>query len=345
LEFVWGTVPSSLRELVALGYAKADDRTIRFLQTGTVAAIERGDVVISGYDGQGAVVAEYPAAKPLMPKTVWTREAHNSQPSGTLLLKRFVPGGDFPFPKSLYAVEDTLRFFVSDKPDAIILDFFAGSGTTTHAVMRLNRELGGRRQSICVTNNEVSYAEAQRLRRDGFRPGSTEWESLGIFELVTRPRVKAAVTGVTPDGEPVQGDYKFGLQFPMSDGLDENVEFFELTYLDPEDIEISAAFAGIAPLLWLRAGGRGEIIEHDAPYHAVMDTYGVLFNPDRWRSFVSCLHGGVNTVFIVTDSPSIFAAITGELPAGISAVRLYENYLSTFTLNTGKASWGEAQTE
>lgn len=120
----------------------------------------------------------------------------------------------------------------------------------------------------------------------------------------------------------------------MSEGIDENGEFFGLTYLDPEDVEISAAFEGIAALLWLRAGGRGEMIEHDAPYCAVMDTYGVLFNPDHWRKFVSDLHDGVKTVFIVTDSPSIFAAVASELPAGIDAVRLYENYLSTFTLNT-----------
>lgn len=344
-EFIWGTVPSSLRDLVKQGYAKADGRTIRFLQTGTIAAIERGDVVVSGYDEQGAVVAEYPAAKPLMPKTVWTREAHNSQPSGTLLLKKFVPGRDFPFPKSLYAVEDALRFFVSQKPDAVILDFFAGSGTTTHAVMRLNHELGGQRRSISVTNNEVSYAEARRLRHAGLRPGDPAWESLGIFQHITRPRIEAAVTGVTPDGEPVQGYYKFGPPFAMSDGLDENVEFFELIYLDPEDIEVSAAFAAIAPLLWLRAGAAGDMIEHDAPYHAVMDTYGVLFNTDHWRSFVSSLHKGVNTVFIVTDSPSAFAAIVGELPGGVEAVRLYENYLSTFTLNTRRSILNEAQVE
>jgi adenine-specific DNA-methyltransferase len=139
---------------------------------------------------------------------------------------------------------------------------------------------------------------------------------------------------VTPEGEPVKGDYRFTDEFPMSEGLEENVEFFELTYLDSEDVEISAAFEGIAPLLWLRAGGRGEMIEHDAPYYAVMETYGVLFNPDRWRKFVSELHEDVRTVFVVTDSPSIFAAIASELPAGVEAVRLYENYLSTFTLNT-----------
>ena len=209
----------------------------------------------------------------------------------------------------------------------------------------MNRQDGGRRQSILVTNNEVSVEEARSLRSRGYRPGDPEWEALGIFEHITRPRITAAITGVTHEGERLNGSYRFVDEFPMSEGLDENVEFFELTYLDPEDIEVSAAFTGLAPLLWLRAGGRGEMIEHDAPHHAVMDTYGVLFNPDHWRSFVSSLHDGVRTVFIVTDSPSIFAAIVSELPASVEAVRLYENYLSTFGLNTRKMVTIEAEPE
>ncbi len=50
-------------------------------------------------------------------------------------------------------------------------------------------------------------------------------------------------------------------------------------------------------------------------------------------------------MFIVTDSPSIFAAIAAELPAGVDAVRLYENYLSTFTLNTRRTVPTEADAE
>jgi adenine-specific DNA-methyltransferase len=261
------------------------------------------------------------------------------------LLQAFIPGRRFPFPKSLYAVEDVLRIAVGHKPDAVVLDYFGGSGTTAHAVARLNRQDGGRRQCVLVTNNEVSDAEARALRKRGLRPGDPEWEELGIFEHVTRPRVTAAVTGVNSAGDAVKGDYRFNDEFRMAEGLDENVEFFELIYLDPEDVEVSAAFGGVAPLLWLRAGGRGGMIEHDAPYHAVMDTYGVLFNPDRWRSFVSSLHDEVTTVFIVTDSPSIFAAIASELPAGIEVVRLYENYLSTFTLNTRRTPPSEADAE
>src|SRR5699024_3615563 len=113
------------------------------------------------------------------------------------------------FPKSLYAVEDTIRFFVKDKPDATVLDFFSGSGTTAHAVMRLNKQDGGRRRSISVTNNEVSSEEQVKLRKQGLRAGDPEWERWGICDYVTKPRVEAAITGRTPAGDPIKGDYRF----------------------------------------------------------------------------------------------------------------------------------------
>lgn len=83
---------------------------------------------------------------------------------------------NFSFPKSLYAVHDTLQFLVSDKSDALIVDFFAGSGTTLHAVNLLNAEDGGHRRCICVTNNEVSEAEEKKFVADGLRPSDTDWE-------------------------------------------------------------------------------------------------------------------------------------------------------------------------
>jgi adenine-specific DNA-methyltransferase len=342
-EQTWRFSAERMREYFAAGTARlgkrdpaTGHRPITYLQPGTLTNIEAGVFKVVGRTDEGALQIELveDAAKTVAPGTVWNITSHYARDHGSKLNENFIPQRRFPYPKSLYAVEDALRFAVGDKPEAVVLDFFAGSGTTAHAVARLNRQDRGRRQSITVTNNEVSAEEAAALRRRGLRPGDPEWETLGIFDHITRPRITAAVAGVTPEGEPVKGDYRFTDEFPMSEGLEENVEFFELTYLDSEDVEISAAFEGIAPLLWLRAGGRGEMIEHDAPYYAVMETYGVLFNPDRWRKFVSELHEDVRTVFVVTDSPSIFAAIASELPAGVEAVRLYENYLSTFTLNT-----------
>lgn len=101
----------------------------------------------------------------------------------------------FDFPKSLYAVHDAIRFFVANKPDALIVDFFSGSGTTLHAVNLLNAEDGGHRRCIMVTNNEVSEAEAKTLTRQGIKPGDEEWERLGIARYVTWPRTVCSIEG------------------------------------------------------------------------------------------------------------------------------------------------------
>jgi len=352
-EMNWALTREEFERRLEQGYARVgrhqpggpQEYVISYLRTGPIADIETGRAQVVGRRPDGSMIARYPEGKRRMPLTQWDFPSHDAQRYGTTLLQAFIPNRRFPFPKSLYAVEDVLRIAVGHKPNAVVLDYFGGSGTTAHAVARLNHQDGGRRQCILVTNNEVSEAEAKTLTERGLRRGDPEFEALGIFEQITRPRLTAAVTGVAANGEPVKGHYRFTDAFPMSEGLDENLEFFQLTYLDPEDIEISAAFAGIAPLLWLRAGSRGEMIDNDAPHHAVTETYGVLFNPDHWRSFVSSLHDAVRTVFIVTDSPSVFAAIASELPTGIEAVRLYENYLSTFTLNVGKAMPDEADIE
>lgn len=238
-------------------------------------------------------------------------------------------------------MEDALRIAIGSKSEAVVVDFFAGSGTTAHAVARLNRQDSARHQAILITNNEVSLEDSLSMKAEGIHPGSNEWEARGIFDHITRPRIEAAVTGITPSGEAVKGGYKFTDVFPMAEGFEENVEFVELTYLDAEEIELDMAFASIAPLLWMRAGSRGPVIEERTdseacplPY-ASTDVYAVLFDPDEWRSFIEEMPETVGTVFVVTDSASVFAGIASELADGLDVVRLYENYLSTFAINQG----------
>jgi adenine-specific DNA-methyltransferase len=154
--------------------------------------------------------------------------------------------------------------------------------------------------------------------------------------------MEAAITGRAPDGDPIPGDYKFTDEFPMADGLEENVEFLELKYLDIAEVELDLAFEAVAPLLWLRAGATGPVIDHrcdDSGAPKAFDLtirYGVLFEPDHWRAFLEKLPEAVTTVFVVTDSPSVFASVAAELPSGVDVVRLYENYLSTFAINRGR---------
>jgi adenine-specific DNA-methyltransferase len=249
-----------------------------------------------------------------------------------------VPGRKFPFPKSLYAVEDALRFFVADKPNAVILDFFAGSGTTAHAVARLNRQDGGQRQCLLVTNNEVSDQEALALTAQGHKSGDDAWEAVGICEHVTKPRARAALTGQTHLGQPVEGAYSFTDLFPMSQGLEENAEFFNLTYEDPDLISLGRSFEAIAPLLWLKAGGVGDILQSVVQPWASTPAarYAVLFETDEWREFVNHVakRTDLNHVFVVTDSEATFQQVTSELPRSLECTQLYEDYLHNFQINT-----------
>ncbi|MCU0310721.1 MAG: hypothetical protein MUE36_07240 [Acidimicrobiales bacterium] len=348
-EMNWALTREAFEQRLQNGYVRLgrhqpgghQEYVVSYLRTGPIADIEEGRAIVTGRNDDGSVIARYPTGKRRMPLTQWDFASHDAQRYGTTLLNALIPNQRFPFPKSLYAVEDSLRIAVGEYPEAVVLDFFGGSGTTAHAVARLNREDGGRRRSICVTNNEVSASEAGSLRKQGYRPGDPEWEALGIFEHITRPRITAAVTGLTPDGQPVKGDYKFTDEFPMAEGFDENVEFVELTYQDPDDVELDLAFEAIGPLLWMRAGSRGPVIDacldpagRRKPY-TWTEQYGVLFNADRWRVFVENLPATATTAFVVTDSQATFAGISAELPGHLDVIRLYENYLTTFRINEG----------
>ena len=345
-EMTWGLQPQTLRAHHAEGYirygqldaSRNQQVGIYYLPSGPIADIASGAIVVTGRETTGAVIVEYKETRSLRPMTVWNRTSHSAGDHGASLLSSFVPNSRFPFPKSLYAVEDALRFFIKDNPAAIVLDFFGGSGTTSHAVMRLNKQDNGWRKCILVTNNEVSADEQAGLRKQGLRPGDPDWEALGVCEYLTKPRIAAAVTGKTTDGSQIEGDYKFTDEFPMAEGFEENVEFFTMTYEAPRPVAHNRAFEAIAPLLWLRAGSRGRRIEKARHNFDVADTYAVLFDLDASQDFLAAVAEAesVRIAFIVTDDDRGFQMVCGELPARVKAVRLYESYLTNFTINTGR---------
>lgn len=199
--------------------------------------------------------------------------------------------------------------------------------------MRLNHQDGGSRRCICVTNNEVSAEEEADLIRRCQRHGDPEWERLGICEYITKPRIRAAITGHTPDGKPIKGDYKFVDEFPMAEGFEENAVFYDLTYENPRMVEFGGSFDAVAPLLWLRAGARGSIIEHEQKGFAVADTYAVLFAYAYANEFVEVVsaNSNIKCAFIVTDDEGRFASVAAQLP-GRDVVRLYESYLQSFKI-------------
>jgi adenine-specific DNA-methyltransferase len=131
-------------------------------------------------------------------KTVWNDKRYDANDYGTGLVNELVPGSPFTFPKSLWAVYDSLLAATGDDPGAIVLDFFAGSGTTAHAVMELNRKLGGQRRYVLVqlpepvadneafpTIFEVTKARvraaAQRLKQA--EPASRQDLGFRVFKL------------------------------------------------------------------------------------------------------------------------------------------------------------------
>lgn len=319
---------------------KPQEYVIQFLPAGAIAAIENGDAEITARNTDGSIEAIYATEKERTPTTQWNIRAHNAEHNGTNLLKQIVPGRDFPFPKSLYAVEDVLQLFLGDKMRATILDFFAGSGTTAHAVMRLNRRDGGRRQCISVTNNEVAADQQLVLRRSGLRPADSDWEKHGIHERVTQARIRAVIEGSTPDGVPIEGEYRFNDEFPLQEGLNENAEFFKLTYETPLKIATNQAFDRIAPLLWLRAGSRGRRIETLDDGWDVSEGYGVIADFDLVGDFLRGLDTSpdVTYAFAVTDDERQFTSLCSALPDRIEPVRLYESYLRNFQIDAARSS-------
>lgn len=91
-------------------------------------------------------------------KTVWTDKKYNSNAYGSNLLNRILDK-KFPFPKSLYNVKECLDAAINNKPNAIVFDYFAGSGTTAHALLEMNRLDNGKRRFILCTNNEGNICE------------------------------------------------------------------------------------------------------------------------------------------------------------------------------------------
>ena len=148
----------------------------------------------SGYDIElGKDFAPY--------RTVWTEKKYDANEYGSQLINSMIPENDFDFPKSVYTVYDCLRAVTLNRPNAVILDYFAGSGTTGHATLMLNKELGGNRHFILCTNNDVGEEKEKEYKRKhgDIIYESVEWQNFcnkyGIASSITYPRIKSVING------------------------------------------------------------------------------------------------------------------------------------------------------
>ena len=173
------------------------------------------------------------------PKSYWINKKYNAFSYGTKLLSEIFGSNKkhFDFPKSLYSVVDCIDLFTPK--DGIVLDFFAGSGTTGHAVLELNKEDGGNRKFILCTNNEFGPDEEKSILKKykitkemiDVEKGkeSTEYAKLeqeyGICSTATYPRIQKVIKGYKKngDGEKIEG-------------LGGNLEYLKTEFVNIENI-------------------------------------------------------------------------------------------------------------
>ncbi|MCK9544542.1 MAG: hypothetical protein M0R03_21185, partial [Novosphingobium sp.] len=103
----------------------------------------------------------------MIPRTVWVGKRYDASTFGSKIVNKIIDGKKVSFPKSLYAVYDCLSSVLAKDKNAIILDFFGGSGTTAHATVKLNQDDGGNRKFILIEQlNEHIEVAKERMKKE-----------------------------------------------------------------------------------------------------------------------------------------------------------------------------------
>lgn len=307
----WGVGPESLRGLIKKGYVSLGGfdesrRTwgVSYLSRKLQLQIESGAIRVVEFDKLRNVVSvEYAEERERQIKTVWHRSAHDAGAYGADILKSiFGEGRKFSFPKSLYATRDAVAAVVRDRPNALIVDFFAGSGTTLNSVNLLNATDGGSRRCILVTNNEVSAEEAAALTARGLQPGDDEWEAQGICRSVTWPRSKYTILGQRDDGSVLSGEYLTGKTVEREKARN----FRQIGFVDPAQLDTPAKKKQVVALI---DGLPQTLVKDPCPFIVSEDHKAtVLFDPAAAEDWMEALDGQehITDFYIVTPIKRLF---------------------------------------
>ena len=348
---IWRLVPDSLMELSRKGYVRVSHKDnsyqLTYLLKGTIQEIETATLKTLPRVAKDDPVQLVEEPKRYRIKTVWNRSEHLTE-VGSNMLSNILGESRFAFPKPLYAVRDALLPVVANRESALILDFFAGSGTTLHATLLLNEIDGGSRQCILVTNNEVGPKEERRLLQDGVEPESYQWRRVGIFESVTRPRIETVISGERYDGENLSGKYIGSPEREMASGFEASARFLRLRYLDPESVIAEDCFDSIHPMLWAAAGAVGSCptvpvghrLESHDPGYLVPDgsiiplecRYAVLLRESRFGDFAAQLadYEQVTHVWLRAQSESSLVEMCALLPMQLKVSWLFREMFRQF---------------
>jgi len=314
----WRVSPPTLRQLLAKGYVKLggfDEArgtwTILYLGQKAQNQIEAGVIeIVDRHEVTGEVTVRYTESQQRSIKTVWHRATHDAGNYGSSLLRGILgEGGKFSFPKSLYATRDAVAAVVRDRPNALIVDFFAGSGTTLNAVNLLNATDGGSRRCILVTNNEVSAEEAAALSARGLQPGDAEWEAQGICRSVTWPRSKYTILGQRDDGTVLTGEYLTGKTVEREKAR----SFTQIGFVDPAQLDTLPKKKQVVALI---DGLPQTLVKDPCPFIVSEgQKASVLFDPAAAEDWLEALDGQehITDFYIVTPVKRVFDQLKAQV--------------------------------
>jgi adenine-specific DNA-methyltransferase len=330
----WQVGPSRLMKLLDKGFLRVggyDDKrktwSMQYLGSKAERQIEEGTLSVVGRDDAlGCVIVEYSLSEEKSIKTVWHRQAHDSGIYGSSVLRSILGrSASFTFPKSIYSTRDAIAAIVRDRPRAIVVDFFAGSGTTLNSLNLLNASDGGQRQCVLVTNNEVAAEEAKTLTEQGHRPGDLEWEARGICKSITWPRSKFTILGRRDDGTPLAGDYSTGRTLERETSR----RYQQLSFAGPSNFRLPDRLNDKA-----QARATKEIVKRQKALVALIDGLpqnavsegcrfiasedhkaAVLFDPDATEDWLAALDGQdhIAEFFIVAETEMQFREIKDQI--------------------------------
>jgi adenine-specific DNA-methyltransferase len=259
-------------------------------------------------------------------KTVWWDTLHDAGTHGTTLLDKVLKRrGAFAFPKSVYAVRDTILPIVGDRTDALIVDFFAGSGTTLNAVALINSVDQGQRRCIMVTNNEVSAKEAASLSREGYDPSHRRWEAHGVCRSVTWPRTKFTFLGHRDDNSPLVEDFLTGRLVEKQ----KRRTFRHAAFVAPEDFRVADGLSETAAKKAAKTVQKKKLafvgMIDAIPQNSVTpgcrfivsedQKASVLFDPDAAAEWLEALEeqDHITDFYIVAEDDKQFKAIKAQV--------------------------------
>lgn len=260
-------------------------------------------------------------------KTVWSKPTLDASTYGTELLSKILGGtSNFDFPKSVFAVADCINAVVGNRENAVILDFFAGSGTTLHSVLMLNQAYNKSHQCILVTNNEVSGEEAEILERQGYFPGSQEWEKYGVCKSVTYPRSKYTILGRRDDGELIDGEYITGRLIQKE--IPRNIK--QIGFVDGRSLTTTMR----KQLVSLIDGISQSKIKAEMPFYIEESASAcILFDDNEFESFLEIVedYSHVKDIYIMTPSPSKFRTFRNEIAEKLGPILEKEEEKKAFS--------------